>query len=242
MQIWKDSWFMIRGDLRGGKIRLILTALFTIVFMFYLAGLTGLFFNEAAQTHQRSVLPDYFLLAIVPFLGFAYSRRTMKYWSADSYTKMLAYLRSLPIPLSAVLCKRKLQSVMCFALNGVLFFGLVYALAGHLRASLSPLGYVVFSITWIGYGLAVMGLYIFFEFLYSGKAYFWLLLLTMLISFGGAMLVKLSGGNLLFYSLACSKEWGLLSPLMWGTLLGGTVSVQLFSRWTIHRLKRRDLV
>lgn len=120
----------------------------------------GLLINDSAQIQQRSVLPDYMLLAMIPFLGFAYSRRTMKYWSADSYTKMLAYLRSLPIPLNAVLCKRKLQSVICFALNGVLFFGLVYALAGHLRASISPLGYVVFSFTWIGYGLAVMGLFI----------------------------------------------------------------------------------
>lgn len=56
------------------------------------------------------------------------------------------------------------------------------------------------------------------------------------------MTVKFSGGNLLLYTLACSKEWGLLSPLMWGTLIAGTVSVQLFSRWTIHRLKSRDLV
>ncbi|BCG57056.1 hypothetical protein [Paenibacillus sp. URB8-2] len=242
MQTWKDSWFMIRGDLRGDKIRLMLTLLISIIFMTYLGGLMGLLINDSAQIQQRSVLPDYMLLAMIPFLGFAYSRRTMKYWSADSYTKMLAYLRSLPIPLNAVLCKRKLQSVICFALNGVLFFGLVYALAGHLRASISPLGYVVFSFTWIGYGLAVMGLFIFIEFLYSGKAYFWLLLLVMLISFGAAMTVKFSGGNLLLYTLACSKEWGLLSPLMWGTLIAGTVSVQLFSRWTIHRLKSRDLV
>ncbi|MFD1774012.1 hypothetical protein [Paenibacillus rhizophilus] len=242
MQTWKDSWFMLRGDLRGDKIRLMFTALFTIVAMTYLGGLMGLLINDSAETHQRSVLPDYLLLAMIPSLGYAYSRRAIKSWSEDSYTKMLAYLRSLPIPLNAVLCKRKLQSVMCFALNGVLFFGLVYALAGHLRASISPLGYVVFSFTWIGYGLAVTGLFIFIEFLYSGKAYFWLLLLIMLVSFGVAMLVEFTGGNLLFYSLACSKEWGLLSPLMWGTLLAGTVSVQLFSRWTIHRLKSRDLV
>ncbi|AKG37234.1 hypothetical protein [Paenibacillus durus] len=242
MQTLKDSLFMIRGDLRGDKIRIVITTLFSIVFMTYLAGLMGLLVNESADTHQRSVLPDYLLLAVVPFLGVVYSRRAMKYWSSDSYTKMLAYLRSLPIPLKAVLCKRKLQSVICFALNGALFFGLVYALAGHLRASISPLGYVVFSLTWIGYGLAITGLYIFIEFLYSGKAYFWLLLLIMLISFGVAMLVKFSGGNLLFYSLAYSKEWGLLSPLMWGTLIAGTVSVQLFSRWTILRLKSRDLV
>jgi hypothetical protein len=52
----------------------------------------------------------------------------------------------------------------------------------------------------------------------------------------------MAGGNLLIASVDISKEWGLLSPLMWGSLLLGTVSVQLFSKWTIHRLKSRDLV
>ncbi|QWU16695.1 hypothetical protein SAMN04487895_12310 [Paenibacillus sophorae] len=242
MQTLKDSWFMIRGDLRGDKIRIVITTLFSIVVMSYLAGLMGLLANSSVNTYQSSALADYLLLATVPILGFTYSRRAIKYWREDPYTRMLAYLRSLPIPLNVVMCRRKLQSVICFALNGTLFFGLIYTLAGHLRDSLSPLGYVVFSFTWIGYGLAVTGLYIFIEFLYSGKAYFWLVLLMMLIAFGGAMLVKFSGGNLLFYSISCSKEWGLLSPLMWGTLLVGTVSVQLFSKWTIVRLKSRDLV
>ncbi|MNP80839.1 hypothetical protein D3C76_1790420 [compost metagenome] len=67
-------------------------------------------------------------------------------------------------------------------------------------------------------------------------------MIIMLLSLGGAVLIKLAGGNLFLYTIKCSQQWGLLSPLMWGALLFGTVSVQLFSKWTIHRLKSRDLV
>jgi hypothetical protein len=85
-------------------------------------------------------------------------------------------------------------------------------------------------------------MYIFAEFMVSGKAYFWSMIIFMVLSMGAALLVSMAGGNLLIASVDISKEWGLLSPLMWGSLLLGTVSVQLFSKWTIHRLKSRDLV
>ncbi len=102
--------------------------------------------------------------------------------------------------------------------------------------------FIAFAITWIGVGLIVSGLYIFIEYLFSGKAYLGLTVLIVVISWGISFLVLLGGGNLFLYSISVSKEWGLLSPIMWGTLLLGTISVQLFSKWTIHRLKSRDLV
>lgn len=242
MQTLKDSWFMIRGDYRGDKMGILLKLLFSIVFMGYLGGLTGMVINDSIGNHERMAIADYLLLALPPALGFTYSRQhAAKYWSGDTYTKMLAYLSSLPIPPSVILCKRKLQSLASFGLNGVLFFGLVYAICNHLRDDLSLLGYLVFALTWTGFGLLLTGLYIFIEFSCSGRTYFWFIMLMLLLAFGAAMLVKFSGGNLLLYSISCSKEWGLLSPLMWGTLLAGTVSVQLFSKWTIHRLKSRDL-
>ncbi|AIQ10994.1 hypothetical protein [Paenibacillus durus] len=242
MQTLKDSWFMIRGDYRGDKLRILFQLLFSIVFMGYLGGLTGMVINDSIGNHERKVIADYLLLALTPLLGFTYCRQhAMKYWSGDTYTKMLAYHSSLPIPASVILCKRKLQSLTSFGLNGVLFFGLVYAISNHLRDDLSPLGYIVFALTWIGFGFLLTGLYIFIEFSCSGRTYFWFIMLMMLLAFGTAMLVKWAGGNLLLYSFACSKEWGLLSPLMWGTLLAGTLSVQLFSKWTIHKLKSRDL-
>lgn len=166
----------------------------------------------------------------------------MKYLADDTYTRMLAYMRTLPVPAEVILCKRKLNMLFAFILNSTLYFGLIYVLSPNIRSELPVAAYLAFVFTWIGFGLVIAGLFIFIELLFSGKAYFIFMTIFMFLALGAAGLVKLAGGNLLLASVAVSKEWGLLSPLMWVSLLLGIVSVQLFSRWTIHRLKSRDLV
>lgn len=238
----RSAWFMMRADLRGDKLALLKMVVFSLIFMGYMGGLSGLFAEDALGGSEGEVISDFLMISIVPMLGFALSRRTLKYLSEDSYTRMLAYMRSLPIPAAVVLCKRKLSALFSFCLNGILFFGLIYAISANIRSELTGTSYIVFAVTWIGYGLMMTGIYIFVEFLVSGKAYFWITALLMLLSLGVALLIYWADGNLLLYSISCSKEWGLLSPLMWGTLLLGTASLQLFTKWTIHRLKSRDLV
>lgn len=242
MRTLRDSWFMIRSDFRGDKLRILGIMIFTMVAMGYLAGMMSVIVNDSLLTKDRTVVTDFMLISLIPMLGFTFSRRSMKYWSEDSYTKMLAYMRSLPIASSVILCKRKIQAVCSFAVNGLLFFAIVYIASENLRTELNLLSYIVFALTWIGYGLIVNGLYIFIEYLFSGKAYLGITFIIVAVSFGISILVMLAGGNLFLYSISCSKEWGLLSPIMWGTLLLGTISVQLFSKWTIHRLKSRNLV
>lgn len=242
MRTLRDSWFMIRSDFRGDKLGILGTMVFTMFVIGYLAGMLSMIVNDALLTQDRTVVTDFMLISLIPLLGFTFSRRNMKYWSEDTYTKMLAYMHSLPISSSVLLCKRKIHAVFSFAINGLLFFGIVYIASENLRAELNLLSYIVFALTWIGYGLIVTGLYIFIEYLFSGKAYFWITFLIVALSFGISVLVTIAGGNLLIYSISYSKEWGLLSPIMWGALLLGTISVQLFSKWTIHRLKSRDLV
>lgn len=242
MMILRDAWVLVRADFRGDKLNIVRTLLFSIIFMGYMAALTGMITEDALSGSGGRLISDFLLITMIPMLGFTLSRRTMKYLSEDSYTRMLAYMRSLPVPSAVILCKRKLSAMFSFGLNGVLFFSLMYTISDNIRSQLTGASYVAFALTWIGYGLMMTGFYIFVEFLVSGKAYFWITLILMLLSFGVALLIQWGDGNLFLYSVSCSMEWGLLSPLMWGTLLLGTVSVQLFSKWTIHRLKSRDLV
>ncbi|AIQ15722.1 hypothetical protein H70357_02685 [Paenibacillus sp. FSL H7-0357] len=242
MTIFRDAWVLVRADFRGDKLNIVRVLLFSIIFMGYMAAMTGMVTEDALSGSDGRLMSDFLLISMIPMLGFTFSRRTMKYLSEDSYTRMLAYMRSLPVPAAVILCKRKLDAMFSFCLNGVLFFGLMYAISDNIRSQLSGTSYVAFAFTWIGYGLMMTGIYIVVEFLVSGKAYFWITLTLMLLSFGVALLIQWGDGNLFLYSVSCSKEWGLLSPLMWGTLLLGTVSVQLFSKLTIHRLKSRDLV
>lgn len=242
MRTIRDSWFMIQADFRGEKMKMIFFLLFSILFTLYLAFFIGMLINDSFADKERTAIADFMMLSMIPLLGFTYSRRSFKYLSEDSYTKMLAYFHSLPIPASVILCKRKLQAIFSFSLNGFLFFGLVYVLGSDLRAEMSLLPYIVFALTWIGYGLIFTGVYIMVELMFNGKIYFIITFLILAVCGVISALIKLAGGNLLYYSSSISKEYGFLSPLMWGTLVGGVISLQLFSKWTIHRLKKRDLL
>lgn len=77
-----------------------------------------------------------------------------------------------------------------------------------MRKELPFTDYLAFTLTWIGLGLIVSGLYIFIELLASGKAYFIYVMLFTFIYIGTAVLTWLAGGNLILYTVSCSKEWG----------------------------------
>lgn len=242
MTTFRNAWAIIRGDFRADKLMLLRALVFSVIFMGYMSFLNGLIANDVLDSGDGKLINDYLMLISIPLLGFIFSKRTMKYLSEDSYTRMLAYMRGLPIPSVVILCKRKLQAVFSFCLNGILYFGIMYVASGNIRNELPAAAYLAFAITWVGYGLIVNGLYIFIEYSVSGKMYFLLTMIIVLLCLGAASLIYLTGGNLFLYSLDYSKKWEFLSPLMWGTLLMGTLSVQLFSKWTIYRLKSRDLV
>lgn len=242
MQTLKDSWFILRGDYKGNKMTLVFQLAFSIVFMGYLGGFTGMIMNDSLKSGERMLIADYFLLGMTPAIGFTYCRHNMKYWSADTYTRLLAYLSSLPIPVHVILCKRAMQALLAFVFNGLLFFGILYGVGVQLRDTLALPSYLSFALTWTGYGLVLTGLYIYFEYTVSGRAYFWLILIMILGAFGAALLIQYAGGNVMRYTVDTARSRGFLSPLMWSTLLAGGISLWLFSRLAIHRLKSRDLV
>ncbi|UQZ34666.1 hypothetical protein C2I18_14715 [Paenibacillus sp. PK3_47] len=239
----KHALVIARSELRGDRLNLVWILLWAIIFMGgYMGMMTGSMLNTVLEDGEVRLAADVMLLTFVPMLGLTFSKRTMKYLSEDTYTRILAYMRSLPVPIEVVMCKRKLQAAGSFILNGIMFFGLVYAVSSNMRQEMPFTDYLAFTLTWVGYGLTVTGLFIFFELLFSGKLYCIYIFSIMALVIGLAVLITFNGGNLFLYSISVSQEFGLLSPLMWSTLLLGTLSVQLFSKWTIHRLKSRDLV
>ncbi|MEK4009624.1 hypothetical protein [Paenibacillus sp. FSL H3-0333] len=242
MTTFKQAWVIVRSEFHGDRWKLLWALLFSLVFMGYFSAITGMVIDDTLTGHDRQLLSDVLMVTTMLMLVITFSRRTMKYISEDSYTRMLAYMRALPVPVAAVLCKRKLDTLFAVAMNGTIYFSLLYALSPGIRAELPLASYLAFAFTWIGYSLIVAGMYIMIEFSVSGVVYFWTISAIMLLVLGVSGLVYLTGGNILLATVAVSKEWGLLSPLMWGTLVLGVLSVQLLSIWTIHRLKSRDLV
>ncbi|MDF9843379.1 MULTISPECIES: hypothetical protein [unclassified Paenibacillus] len=238
----RQAWIIVKSDFNGDRLKLLWSLLWALLFMGYMGGLTSMIIQDTLDNGDGKILADIMFMTVIPMLGITFSKRTMKYLTEDSYTRMLAYMRTLPIPAAVILCKRKLHAVFSIGLNGVVFFGLIYVISSNLRHELPFPDYLAFTLTWMGLALAISGLYIFIELLASGRAYFFYVLLFTVIYIGTALLTWLAGGNLILFTVSYSREWGLLSPLMWGTLILGTLSVQLFSAWTIHRLKSRDLV
>ncbi|WP_238650848.1 hypothetical protein [Paenibacillus piscarius] len=242
MTTFQQAWVIVRSEFRGDRWKLLWSLLFAILFMGYFSAITGMVIDDTLTGHDKQLLSDVLMVTMMLMLVISFSRRNVKYISEDSYTRMLAYMRALPVPAAAILCKRKLDTLFAVAMNGIIYFSLLYILSPGIRAELPPAPYLAFAFTWIGYSLVIAGMYIMIEFSVSGVIYFWSISVILLLALSVSGMVYLAGGNILLFTVAVSRSWGLGSPLMWGALVAGALSMQLFSKWTIHHLKRRDLV
>ncbi|EHS59598.1 hypothetical protein [Paenibacillus sp. Aloe-11] len=238
MAIMKQAWAITRQDFRNNPYALLWTLLFIMYLGFTMSFVVSMEFGESGALNPAA---DFVMLVLTPFLGFIYNRRTFKYLQEDSYTHMLAFLRTLPIPVSAVIMSRIQQAIFAFIGNSVVFFILLFAVSGTLRAYAGPGFFISFALTWIGYGMLIQAIYMYLEFLKRGKAYFWLSLIIMLICGMISIMVRIYGANLVSITAFYSKEWQLLSPVMWGALAAGVFGIFVSYRMTLHKLIKRDL-
>ncbi|WP_179281417.1 hypothetical protein [Paenibacillus sp. XY044] len=238
MNTIKDAWMMVRKDLRGEKKYL----LWSFIFAAYMGGTTGIMMLGREEARTLGPVADFILLMLIPMLGFYFSRRSFKYLTEDSYTQMLAFFRVLPISNRVVLAYRVMQSALAFVVNGIIFFIILHFVPGTLLEQMRVGHYLAFALTWIGYGFMMTGPYIYFEFSNHGKAYLLSTLIFLAGSVVAAAAIFAAGGNLLMYTVEVSERWGLLSPVMWGMLLAGAISLVLCSIGTLRRLESRDLV
>jgi hypothetical protein len=249
METLRQALFMIRADMRGDKKRLLVFLLMTVIVNFYLAFALGLSTESVIFDSDRTdgwltrqhILLDFLYMAIMPILGFFFTPRSFRAVSDDSYTRMLAYFTSLPITAEVILCKRILQAFAAFALNGLLYFGIISWLSTGLREMLQLSGMLVFTLTWIGFGMILNGLYIAIELLLSGKLYFLLTFFLTIGAFGSAYGLYLADVSWASVILTNARDSGFASPVMWAMLLLGCLSIWLSSRFTLRKLKRRDL-
>ncbi|MGP0587038.1 hypothetical protein [Paenibacillus timonensis] len=239
MDSWKDAWFIFAKDLRNDRLFLI----WNVIFMLYVALMLGALVGAREETdYIMNPMSDFLMLMMVPFTGFFFTRRSFNYIKEDSYTQMLRYYRVLPIPLKTVIRSRLIQLGAAMLLNGILFYGSFYLVTYLMDDNWMGLGaFLGFSLTWMGYGLLVNGLFIYSELLMKGKVYLWLTFLLMLVLGVVAIVTNWLGGNLFSFTLENSRRYVLLSPLMWGSLVGGGLGLALLCSVTLRRLTKRDL-
>lgn len=240
--VMRDAWMVTKKDLKSERLMII----WSVIFMVYTGGATGTLI-ESGLSHQDmeqlfSPFIDIMMLMLIPMLGFYFSRKSFKYLTEDSYTQMLAYFRTLPIAPNVIMRARHIQLGIALILNSIIFFTVIYVISYHIRLQLSILPYMAFALAWIGYAMAISGIYIYLEFLCNGKKYFWmtmfLMLITVILGFG----IYFVDVSLLNLTLNSAKAYGFISPVMWITLIVGVVSLVLCGKLTLHKLQMRDLV
>jgi len=238
MTIIKQAWKITRQDFRNNPYVMLWTLLFIAYLGFTMSFAVSVHWDERGNL---SPVADFIMLVLIPFLGFIYNRRSFKYLQEDSYTHMLAFFRTLPIPMNAVIMSRIQQALMAFVVNSVIFFTLLFTLSATFRVYASTGFFVSFALTWIGYGMLIQAIFIHLEFLKKGKSYFWLSIVIMLICGMVSIIVRVCGTNLVSLTAFYSKEWQLLSPVMWGALLAGALGIWMSYRVTQRKLMKRDL-
>ncbi len=238
---WKDAWVIFKKDVCSDRFYLI----WNVLFMLYFGGMfSTMLYSVVHSDDAFHSLADCLMLVLIPMIGFYFSRRSFSYLREDSYTQMLWYYHTLPIPVRTIIKSRYLQLIAALLFNGTFFFGVIFVIfwLGGLDINLGPFQYIAFALTWIGYALLINGLYIYMELLNKGKTYFWLSCVLMLSVVVISVVITLLHGNLLKYTMDVSARYALLSPLMWGTLLVGALGAYGMGLQTMRKLNKRDLV
>ncbi|WP_410770904.1 hypothetical protein [Fontibacillus sp. BL9] len=238
MNTWKDAWAIFLKDLRVDRMYLI----WNVIFMIYTGGMIGLMLRGREEAgHVLDPMADFLILILIPFLGFYFSRRSFSYIKEDSYTQMLLYYRTLPISEKTIMKSRLIQLVSALLFNGLILFSVIYSIFLVFDIEITLVQYLTFALTWIGYSLAMNGLFIHLEFTRKGRTYLWLTFLLMFIVGLGTVAIAWFDGSLLDMTMDFSKRYGLRSPLMWGVLAGGIVLLGTLSSITRKTMHKRDL-
>ncbi|MBP2001654.1 hypothetical protein J2Z69_002699 [Paenibacillus shirakamiensis] len=235
MSTWRDGWFIFIKDLKSDRYHLI----YNVIFMLYLGGMTILALNWESQT--TNPILDYYLLLIVPYLGFFFSRKSFRYLKNDSYTKMLYYYRMLPIPAIAIIKGRIISLIFASLFNSLIYFsvyfGVMYSKWGAMKIQV----YLAFVFTCLGYCFLISGIYIYVEFLKKGTVYLWITIILNMAFILVAFVISHLGWNLTKYVMQSSQQ-GLLSPIMWGSLVISSAALWGMCRITLRKLSTRDLI
>lgn len=235
MNTWRDAWVILKKELGIDKVYLY----WGPIFMVYTgATISLMLYGYSLQEKFLSGVLDFLMLASLSLMGILFSKRSFNYIKQDSYTRMLFYYRTLPIPIATVMKSRILYMVAAFLFNGVFMFTTIRLL---FDMDMTGLQYAAFILSWLGYATGITGVFIFCELTTSGKTYMWFSVLLVLLFGLVAALPAFYGFGLTEYSMSMSREHGLLSPLMWGMMLGGVLVLAAFCTLAARKLSRRSL-
>ncbi|QHW31201.1 hypothetical protein GZH47_10250 [Paenibacillus rhizovicinus] len=242
MTTWQGAMTLLRLEGRRSWIGLLATmALFVYVGVVIIMPLfDDMLTQGGAKGYGYDWASNFLYLSLLPTMGFIMNRSMFCYWSRDSYTRKLAYWRTLPISWNAILVSRMLQHVVVLSIVSICFFATQYSLLAPMREQLAPGDFVLYVLTWYGYSMMVGATYVYLELTMKGKVYFvvcscYLIFYALLV-----LILQMTDTNLVLRTIAASRHHHWLWP---GVSLALGAAVTVLIGWLARmRLAKRSLL
>lgn len=237
---WRDAWYLVQSDL----VRFKFGVVFTLFFAAYmavcsLASLHVMTDGSGEDAYMR-ILLDFVMLALVPSLGFLFSRRSFGYLANDSYRKHLIKMRTLPIDTRTIVLSRYMSMGFNTMVNGLIFFGIQYIFIITVIKPLDFNRFGIYALTFIAYSIIMHTIYIQLEWRYSGKRYGLIVSMIMALSLIVAIVIGLTGNSIFLAVMELAFQWPIPT-----VIIAVIVIVQTFRtgmQLSLRTLKKVDLM
>ncbi|GGN99591.1 hypothetical protein [Saccharibacillus kuerlensis] len=234
---WRQAWLIVGREFKIDRYYVA----GSIVFVLYMAFFGGMAIAKLHEEPRLSLVADLIFWIVVSMVGYYFSRRITKYITEDSYTQMLAYYRVMPISPQVIAMARCLQLILATLINGTLLFGTLYLFHSGIREQMNIESFIAFSLLWTGFGLLLNSIYITFELMLRGKAYFWYSLILTVILTAAVLILHFSGVPIVEGTIRICASKGLASPLVWILFGAGAASVYAAYVFIVRGIPLRDL-
>ncbi len=214
--IWQRAWWITKQSLRRSKIGFLISVLLNI----YLSVIIGFMsireiysIPREQLTWRETFVTDGLLLICVSVMGFVMTKDYRTYWSSDSFTRRLVFLRAMPIRVEEIVLARFQQMVVCMLLLSASFFLPLYYFSGF-ADQISVWQYIEWAVTWLGISIMIGGFYVYVELGTTGKQYLLVSFLVTGLTLMAAIAIGLTGFSLFLTTVDLIEQYGLLVPIL----------------------------
>lgn len=241
MNTWQGAWYFAKEEFRRGGWRHLLS----VFFIFYLLLFLGGYFSEGIKEGETDSFigwtMDFLAWGLFPLLGLLSSQVKGFYWKSDDYTNRVVGWRIIPISNRQIALGRIFLLLMNAIPSLSIFFILFYFTTTQLyNVPLDLTGYLLFSLFWFGYAIAMAVIYTYIEIGFSGVFYFWFCIVFVLLLLGASILISHFGQYSVLvrvYEL-CRDGKGWISLIALGV---AAIAVFISYRAKAGRILERDL-
>ncbi|MFC4601207.1 hypothetical protein [Cohnella hongkongensis] len=219
--------------------------LFTFLFAVYLGAINstavdGILDGDKQMPTALHGFLDFLNLTMYPIFGLVMNKSSWGMWRDDYYSKRLAQWRTMPVPVSAIVWARMLQSGVMMPIVAGIYLLLQYAISPQLRGYATPVQWLENGLIWLAYATIIVVLLIGFELGFTGKQYFLMYLGIMALAGVIVTVLTWQGINIFKTVLDLTRNgygWALLLTLSCVAVF----AVGLGHRLTVDKIRARSL-